>query len=272
MKHPTQKTIIRSLLSLLTMMACVQISWSQNSSQPSSEAPKHRLIFVSEFTIKPGMMGEFLAWAKNEARPLFVKAGIKEAYAFTSVYGDTSIATLAEVHDDFAALKARNEAFGKNNSPEALAALTAGTNRFIVHTHTYIAQSLPELSWRNPKLSGLPPFLVLTHRWITPFRTREYEDFIKNDSLPLIKKAEANGQTVSHIRFGGGPSEYFIFTPLYDLAELDQPGKVVQMAGADNMTKLYQKLVGVVQRTEVTILRLRPEISILPQQTTAEKK
>ena len=272
MKHPTQKTIIRTLLSLLTVMACVQISWSQNSSQPTSEAPKHRLIFVSEYTIKPGMMGEFLAWAKNEARPLFVKAGIKEAYAFTSVYGDLSIATLAEVHDDFAALKARNEAFVKNNSPEALAALTAGGNRFIEHTHTYIAQSLPELSWRNPKLNGLPPYLVLTHRWITPGHAREYEDFVKNESLPLIKKAEGNGQTVSRLRFGSSPLEYFIFTPLYDLVELDQPSKLEKMMGADNLAKLYQKLAAVTQRTEVTILRLRPENSILPQPMTAEKK
>ena len=272
MKHPTQKTIIRTLLSLLTMMACVQISWSQNSSQPSTEAPKHRLIFVSEYTIKPGMMGEFLAWAKNEARPLYFKAGIKEGYFFTSVYGDTSIATFAEVHDDFAALKARNEAFSKNNSPEALAAQTAGANRFIVHTHTYIAQSLPELSWRNPKLSGLPPYLVLTHRWITPGRTREYEDFEKNDYLPLVKKAEGNGRTVSRIRFGSSPNEYYQFTPIYDLVELDQPPKVTQMIGADNLAKLNQKLVGLVQRTETTILRLRPELSILPQPATAEKK
>ena len=262
-------------LSLILCTIIINVAvLAQSQGKPATEttAPKQRLIFVSEYTIKPGMMGEFLAWAKNEARPLFVKAGIREGYFFTNVYGDTSIATFAEVHDDFAALKERNAAFGKNNSPEALAALTAGTNRFIVHTHTYIGQSLPELSWRNPKLSGPPPYVVLTHRWITPFRTREYEDFIKNDSLPLLKKAEANGQTVSRTRFGGGPSEYFIFTPLYDLAELDQPGKVVQMAGADNMTKLYQKLVGVVQRTETTILRLRPELSILPQPTTAEKK
>lgn len=262
-------------LSLIVCTIIINVAvLAQSQGKPATEtaAPKQRLIFVSEYTIKPGMMGEFLAWAKNEARPLYFKAGIKEGYFFTSVYGDTSIATFAEVHDDFAALKARNEAFSKNNSPEALAAQTAGANRFIVHTHTYIGQSLPELSWRNPKLSGPPPYLVLTHRWITPFRTREYEDFVKNDSLPLLKKAEANGQTVSRIRFGGSPNEYYIFTPVYDLVELDQPPKVNQMIGPDNLAKLNQKLVGLVQRTETTILRLRPELSILPQPTTAEKK
>jgi len=48
--------------------------WAQNTET------KHRIGLVNEYTIKPGMMREYLEWAQKEARPLYLKAGIKEAY------------------------------------------------------------------------------------------------------------------------------------------------------------------------------------------------
>ncbi len=242
--------------------------------KPATEpaAPKHRIGLVNEHTIKPGMMTEFLAWAKNEALPLYVKAGIKEAYFFTRLYGDRDLVSFTEVHDSFAALKARNEAFGKNNSHEALAALTAGANRYIEHTLTFIVEMLPELSWRNPNLKGIPSYLSMTIRHIAPMRGRDYEAFLKNDWLPLVKKAETNGLVVSRTRYGGDPNQYTHFMPVNDLADLDQPGKLAQVVGAETVAKVQQKLIGIVERTETRILRLRADISILPTPILAEKK
>jgi hypothetical protein len=247
---------------------------AQSQSKPAAEtaAPKHRIGLVNEYTIKPGMMTEFLAWAKNEALPLYIKAGIKESYFFTHVYGDRAIATVTEVHDNFAALKARNDAFGKNNSPEALAALTAGGNRYIEHTRTFIVESLPELSWRNPKMQGIAPYTIMTYLYIAPQRRQDYEAFLKNDWLPLVKKADTNGLVVSRLRYGGDPNQYAVFTRVDDLTELDQPRKIGQVVGAENLAKIQQKLVGIVLRTENRILRLRTDISILPTPNLAEKK
>lgn len=243
-------------------------------SKPAAEtaAPKHRIGLVNEYTIKPGMMTEFLAWAKNEALPLYIKAGIKESYFFTRLYGDRDIVTVTEVHDNFAALKARNEAFGKNNSPEALAALTAGANRYIEHTRTFIVETLPELSWRNPNLKTPPPYFSMLTRHIAPQRGRDYEAYLKNDWLPLAKKADTNGLVVSRMRYGGDLNQYTVFTPLNDLTDLDQPSKVTQAVGAETVAKIQQKLAGIVLSTETRILRLRADISILPTPILAEKK
>ena len=57
-----------------------------------------------------------------------------------------------------------------------------------------------------------------------------------------------------------------------DLTELDQPSKITQMIGAEAVAKIQQKLTGIVERTEIRILRLRADISILPAQNLAEKK
>ena len=262
----------------LLLIACSIIisitALAQSQDKPATEtvAPKHRLGLVNEYKIKPGMMTEFLAWAKSEALPLFVKAGIKESYFFTNVYGDRDIVTVTEVHDNFAAIKARNEAFAKNNSPEALAALTAGGNRYIEHTRTFVVEAMPELSWRNPNLKTIPPYFSVTIRHIAPTRGRDYEAYLKNDWLPLVKKADTNGMVVSRMRYGGDPNQYTVFTPVNDLTELDQPNKIAQMIGAENVAKVQQKLVGIVERTETRILRLRTDISILPAQNLAEKK
>ncbi len=104
---------------------------------------------------------------------------------------------------------------------------------------------LPELSWRNPNLKGTQPYFSVTIRHIAP---------------------------VSRMRYGGDPNQYTVFTPVSDLTELDQPSKVTQMIGAENIAKLQQKLAGIMERTETRILRLRADISILPTQNLAEKK
>lgn len=262
--------IVTMTLSLLAATAFAQ----SNDAKPAEAAPKRSLGVVNEFTIRPGMMTAYLQWAEKEAKPLYVKAGIQKGYFFTNLYDTASrnVVTLIEVHDSFAAIRARNEAFTKNNSQEARDAWNAKAREFIEDTHTYMVEMLPELSWTNPKLKSLPLYYMVTERHIAPFRGRDYEAYLKNDWLPLVKKADSNGTMVSRIRPGGETGHYFVFGSVKDLTELDQPSKITQAAGgADAVAKMQQKLVGIVQRSETRILRLRPEISILPAPITAAK-
>jgi len=65
---------------------------------------------------------------------------------------------------------------------------------------------------------------------------------------------------------------YIVFSPVVDLTELDQPNKITQAAGGtDAMAKITQKLEGVVQHSKTRILRLQPQISIIPAPSTATK-
>lgn len=266
--------LTRASLLCLLCAAGLNLSLAQNNAPPAeTAAPKHRINLVNEFTIKPGMMAEYLEWAKKEALPLYVKAGIREAYFFTNLYGgDRRVAVFVEVHDNFAAVKARNEAFSKNNSQEARAAWAAKARDYIENTHTYITETLPELGWRNPKRQDLPPYFIATRRLIAPFRGQEYENYLRNDYLPLIKKADAAGLTVSRVRLGGEAGDYRVLTPLYDLADLDNPNPVQKTVGQDAFRKLQQKaLTGVVMRTENRVLQLRADISLIPGRSATAK-
>jgi hypothetical protein len=179
--------------------------------------------------------------------------------------------TLIEVHDSFAAIRARNEAFTKNNGQEAIDAWNAKSREFISDIRTYMVELLPELTWMNPKLKSLPLYYVVVERFIAPQRGRDYEAYLKNDYLPMVKKADANGLLVSRLRYGGEGGHYFVFIPQTALTDLDQPGKLTQMYGAETLAKTQQKLQGLVQRSTFRILRLQPQLSIIPAPSTAAK-
>ena len=270
-----KSTIVRkSLLSALTFVVLSANAFAQNNNaKPAEAAPKRpRIGVVSEYTIRPGMMTAYLESAKNDGRPLYLKAGIKEAYFFTNLYGpDRNIVTLIEVHEGFAALRARNEAFTKNNTQEARDAWSAKAREFITDQRVYIVDELDELSWMNPKLKTPPLYYNVIERFIAPQRGRDYEAYLKNDYLPLVKKSDSNGIMVSRLRYGGEAGHYFVFIPVNDLADLDGPGKVTQTMGADAVATVQQKLAGIVQRSENRMLRLRVELSILPAPNTAAK-
>lgn len=274
MTHMIRRLSLGLVCTVLLCAGGLQSHSAQNNAKPADTAPKRpRIGVVGEYTVRPGMMTAYLESAKKDGQPLYIKAGVKEAYFFTNLYGpDRNIVTLIEVHDSFAAYKARNEAFNKNNSKEALDVWSAKVREFITDQRLYIVDELDELSWMNPKLKSPPLYWVVTERFIAPFRGRDYEAYLKNEWLPLVKKADANGTMVSRLRFGGDTGHYFAVGFANDLAEFDQPSKITQAAGgADAIAKMQQKLVGIVQRSETRTLRLRSELSIIPEPTTAAK-
>lgn len=273
MTHMFRSLSLSLLFAALLCVAGLPTNSAQNNAKPAEATPKRMLGLVNEFTIKPGMMTAYLQWCEKEARPLYVKAGIQRAYFFTNIYdtADRNVVTLIEMHDSFAAIRARNEAFNKNNSKEALDAWSAKSREFIVGIRTYLAETLPEVTWTNPKLKTMPLYYQVIDRYIATQRGRDYEAYLKNDYLPVAKKADTNGILVSRLRFGGEAGHYIVFNPFNDLTDLDQPSKINQMLGAEGIAKMQQKLIGVVQRSENRILRLRPEISILPAPNTAAK-
>jgi hypothetical protein len=269
MTHAFRRLSIGLICAALLAMLCVA-GLDRSSAQTANTKP--RIGFVNELTIKSGMMPEYLEWSLKEARPLYLKAGIKEAYFFTTLYGDRRLATLIEIHDSFAALKERNAAFEKNNSPEALAAWRQGAGRYIENVRTIISETRPELSWRNPKRQEMAPYYVLLRRWIAPFREPDYENYLKNEFLPLLKKADGPGIAVGRFRFGGESGVYNVLTPIYDLADFDGPNQVQKSIGQEAYRKLQQKaLTGIVVRSETRVLQLRPELSIIPGQSAAAK-
>ena len=96
----------------------------------------------------------------------------------------------------------------------------------------------------------------------------EFENYVKNDVLPIVKKTNPTGHLVHKITLGGDTEEYLSATLLDSFADFEKWGAALAKEGYGN---IVAKRVGIVLRREMAVYRYVPELSIRPQ-TVAENK
>ena len=95
-------------------------------------------------------------------------------------------------------------------------------------------------------------------------RNDEFENFVKNDFIPVMNQAGVT-YVVSQTIFGGDANEYVTLTMRDSFADLDKGPVLVQALGQEGAQKLMQKLpAGAVVHVERSLTRFVPELSILP--------
>ena len=99
---------------------------------------------------------------------------------------------------------------------------------------------------------------------VAPGRNNEYENFLKNDFVPVMKQAGVT-YLVSQTIFGGSGNEYITLTMRDSFADLDKGPVPVQALGQEGAQKLMQKMpAGAVVSLERSITKFVPELSIMP--------
>jgi hypothetical protein len=97
-----------------------------------------------------------------------------------------------------------------------------------------------------------------------PNHNNDYENYIKNDYLPVMKQAQVS-YLVSQTIFGGDPNEYVTLTLRESFTDLAKGPVIVQVLGQEGADKLLQKLpAGTVSQLDRSISRFVPELSIMP--------
>jgi hypothetical protein len=271
MKLSKLQFIMRSLISLM-IFSSMLIGINAQTAKPA-DPPKRKVIVTSEYFIKPGMMAEYLNLIRNEGRAIYLKAGEKRSEVYTRVYGESASAIVMEYYDSFEDMVKSRAEFSKNGG-EALQLFTMKAQQFLERSaKVVIMRNLPEGTWVNPQMTYKPTkYYVITHRWIAPFRMRDYLNYLQNDYMPLVQKSELTAQIASAISYNDEP-QTFVATPIPDLAELDKPNPVTKVISSDDLFKLQQqKLTGVVTRTESFILRFWEDLSISTKQSQEAAK
>ena len=116
------------------------------------------------------------------------------------------------------------------------------------------------------KRTGPPKLAVLTSFHVSPNRNAEFENYVKNDFLPVMKQGQVS-YLVSQTIFGGDANEYITLTLRESFTDLDKGPVLVQVLGQEGANKLLQKLpVGVVTHGDRSLIRFVPDLSILPAQ------
>ena len=230
-------------------------------------AATRQRFLVTETRVKPGMGAVYQEFTKNETLPVWQKAGVKQiSYYTTATLGEGGafvslrpIESLKEFDGPSLFVKALGEAGAK--------AWAAKRAQMIVSSRTYVMQARPELGF-DPKPNEPNKLAFVTRQSIAPGHSADFENLIKNDILPLIKKANPKAYFVGKVGTGGDVEEYQTVVLVDSFADYEKWTEALVKEGIDKVTP---KRAGIVMHRETAVYRFIPELS-LPQPMMAQNK
>lgn len=263
MNHITPMTLLRAVCgATLILMATHSEALAQTPTPTPQAAPTPEFLAITVVSVKPDMMGEFQNFMKNTTNPALKKGGVKsrEVWQNTGAAGDpfeyvfvTPVAKLA----DFDGPSPLEKGLG----PQGLPAWQTKAGSLVNSVRRFVIRTRPDLSFA-PQRTGAPKLAVISFVHVAPNRNEDYESFLKNDFVPVMKQAGVT-YLVSQTIFGGNGNEYITLTMRDSFADLDKGPVLIQAIGPEAAQKLMQKLpAGTVVNLERSITRFVPELSI----------
>jgi hypothetical protein len=244
----------------------VGVSLSGQGQPASPGAPTPRNWYsVSVVTLKPDMVAEWTEFQKSQTMPMLQKAGVtrRDVWQAGAPFGEgftygivTPVAKFADY--DLPPLLVRTL------GADAARAYNEKLRRMIASQRTYAAQDRAELSIMpaaNAKVMGA----ILSDVTIVGGHAPQYEAYIKDDLLPVLKRGNVLGYAVSRTVFGGDANEYHIVQYFDSHAEIDKGPIPTRVLGAAAAQALTAKATPHVARVERTIIRFVPDLSIRPR-------
>ena len=234
---------------------------AQTPSPTPAGPPVPELLSITVVSVKPGMVPQFQEFMKSNTNPALKKGGLKwrAVWQSTTAAGDAFEYALVAPMTKFAEYDGPSVIEKALGAPGS-AAWQAKAGSFVNTVRRYIVRTRPDLS-NYVARSGPPKIAVITSIRVAQNRNTDFENYIRNDFVPVMKQAQV-GYSVSQTIFGGDASEYVTLTLREAFADLDKGPVIVQALGADGATKLLQKLpAGTITHIERSIIRYVPELS-----------
>ena len=264
MNQTFQRMLQAFCVSAALLLAAAQLHPSQAQTSTPTAAPTPQLLSITVVSVKPDMVLEFQNFMKTTTNPALKKGGLpwRAVWQSTGAAGNafeyvliTPIGTFAE----FDGPSALEKALGA----QGFAGWQAKAGSFVTDVRRFVIRTRPDLSF-EAKRTGPPKMAVIHSVHVAPNRNTEYENYIKNDFLPVMEKAQVS-YLVSQTIFGGDANAYVTLTLRESFADLDKGPVLIQALGAEGAQKLTQKLpAGTVTHVERSITRFVPELSLMP--------
>lgn len=259
-----KKQIDVRLFQVICAAALLLCGAQSHRSLAQEPAPSPGWLSITVVSVKPEMMMEFQNYMKTTTNPALKKGGLKwrAIWQSTNAAGDAFEYIIVAPMENFAEFDGTS-AIEKGLGAQGFAAWQAKAGSLVRSVRRFIVRTRPDLSF-EVKRTGPPKIAVVTAVHVVSNRNADFENYLKNDYLPVMKKANVT-YMVSQTIFGGDANEYVTLTLRESFAELDKGPVIVQVLGPDGAEKLLQKLpAGSVTHLERSISRFVPELSFMP--------
>jgi len=233
------------------------------SPQPAAaaQAPQRSWYSVNVVTVKRDSVAEWREFTKTQVIPLQQKGGVSERATYQSgaPFGDGNTFAIVTPIDKFEDYD-KPPLVARMLSGDALQAYQKKNASLTESNHMFAIQDRMELSIApasTVKLAGI----ILTDVTILPGHEQQYEAYLKNDYVPVLKKGNVPGFLVSRTVFGGNANDYHTAQLFESYAEIDKGPIARRVLGAGGAQALTAKLMPHVSSINRTILRYVPDLS-----------
>ncbi len=264
---------MKKLLTTLAIFALVIVASGLAFGQASTAQPvaKRQWYYIVESSLKAGVANDYYEFRAKERIPALKKAGYKHQEFWISALGPSGKTYSVEPMDDLNVFDQAQNRLTKALGEEGARALVKKTAAYLADggSRSWLAQSRPDLSWTE-QMTASPKIAAVSHVKIARGRSADFENYIKNDYLPVVKKSGVLGYSVLTVMYGGDVSEYVTLTFFNSFAEMEKNdpfmrSTVQRVAGEAVAERNLLKTLGVIVGLEREVIRFRPDLSILPK-------
>jgi hypothetical protein len=227
--------------------------------------PARNWSLVNIVTLKPEMANEWVEFQKAQTIPAQKRGGVtmRSTWQDGAPFGEGftyAIVTPVAKFADFDQPPLITRTLGA----DAARAYNEKLRRMIDHSRTIGIQDRAELSIQpaaNAKIVGA----ILTTVVVVNGHAAEYEAYIKDDLLPVLKRGSVLGYQVARTVFGGDANEYTTVQFFDSFAEIDKGPLTTRVLGAGPAAALAAKAAPHVASSTRTLLRYAPDLSFQPK-------
>jgi hypothetical protein len=237
---------------LLLLAGAAPHATAQNE---TPQAPQWSVVMFS--TVKPEARQDFEAFQK-EITAAYKKANVPSRAVLQTVFGDLNQFISVTPLSKFAAMDGDGP-LERALGAEGAAKLRRRGAAYVTSQHRIASLNVPDLAIRTKTSEPLPYAMVTTYT-LVPGKGQEFNAYMKDDYIPMLKKAEVSNFWVSQTVFGGA-SERVAVRLMKKLGEIDDGPIGRRTLGAEGARKLAAKASGLITSTRTVIVRYRPDLS-----------
>jgi hypothetical protein len=242
---------------------------SNNQATPAistDQAPRQRYLVIVTH-VKPEMAPQFREFYQKETTPAQQKGGVKQQSVWTTANLGEGFEYVTIRPIEGLQLFDEPNALTKALGEEGVRKWAAKRATMIVSSRSYIMQARPEMSIA-PNPNEAPKLAFVVRQSIAPGRSTDYENYVKTDVLPILKKTNPKGFLMNKVGTGGDTEEYISAALMDSFADYEKWTAALTKEGYANVVS---KRAGIMMHRESAVYRYVPELS-LPQPATQAAK